>query len=1049
MTRGHLVPGVIGRDDELAWLAGGLADVIADGAGTVVVGGEPGIGKTSLVGAFVERSAELEHVGIGRFRSQDVEPFAGLWSAVAGLVGHDAAATLRDAVDDMGGSSRSTVEAAAAHRYRAYAMIATALLDAVADAPALLVLDDIHWGLGPLHEFVMFLIEEMERRRRSHRLLLALVTRVLPPPHAVAHLLADLERRQRVWRLDLGALAEENILQIVTRTAGREPSGAYREVARRSAKGNPLRAKAVVGLLRQRGVDVRAPAADQRTWREMRMPLSIDDPVVSWIAGLEPAVRSSLGVAAVVATEVPLTELLRLGALAAPVELGIEIGLLQSDGSSVWFAHSLYREVLYDQLSPSERREAHLRVARHLGTTATTAEERVTVARHVLAAGDQLPLAERTAALRAGGNAALELTLWNEAAQLLEASGAADPPGVTPDDLVALGRAYYFDHDLDAAAPALRRAVGAADEAGREDLWAEALGLLLRMMLMSSTTAWRRPDDDDLMQRYLSVATDPGGRARLLEVRAEAQIAAGRVDAGERAAREAITLAEASDRPEILAFAYYALSFADATAMRMHEALDGGRKALMHARASTDWYIRDTLATRLSYPLLATGELDEADELALDCVERATATHEHSNLSLGLATRAAAALLRGDLDSVERLVQGSADAGRRASYAMTDLFAPGTAFLGHLYRGELQQAEQVIDEWPNIPRAGRRGFRVMFDALSTQPSSLQHDLRPPSGPTQVAAGYFVAALDGALMERRFTPPPDVRAVVERWHESGLEYAASYPTSLTRICAELAAASGDADEADALFALGVDRCEAQGARTELARVLAGWARHARSVDGAGSSRANQYAARARELAGRIGLDHAVLGLDAIESTVLPEHGAWRVVLVTDIVGSTAISTELGDVAYLDLVLRHHTIVRRSLEAHGGHEFSEAGDGLLAWFPTTAAALAAAREVQRGVEEAGRSEGRLAVRVALAGGVPLFHGGRPYGAVLNRASRIVAEAAPGRIVVDEPVAAQLDAGAVERSETVELRGIGPHRIGLLARTYQNCSGPSLSG
>jgi hypothetical protein len=48
-----------------------------------------------------------------------------------------------------------------------------------------------------------------------------------------------------------------------------------------------------------------------------------------------------------------------------------------------------------------------------------------------------------------------------------------------------------------------------------------------------------------------------------------------------------------------------------------------------------------------------------------------------------------------------------------------------------------------------------------------------------------------------------------------------------------------------------------------------------------------------------------------------------------------------------------------------------------------------------------------------------------------------------------VVDEPVAAQLDAGAVERSETVELRGIGPHRIGLLARTYQNCSGPSLSG
>jgi hypothetical protein len=40
------------------------------------------------------------------------------------------------------------------------------------------------------------------------------------------------------------------------------------------------------------------------------------------------------------------------------------------------FAHSLYREVLYDQLNPEERRDAHVRVARHLGATARSAEER-------------------------------------------------------------------------------------------------------------------------------------------------------------------------------------------------------------------------------------------------------------------------------------------------------------------------------------------------------------------------------------------------------------------------------------------------------------------------------------------------------------------------------------------------------------------------------------------------------------------------------------------------------------------------------------------------
>jgi hypothetical protein len=73
-TRDGLVQGIIGRDGELRWLAGRLGEVIADGAATIIVGGEPGIGKTSLVSAFVERSPELQLVGVGRFRTQDVEP---------------------------------------------------------------------------------------------------------------------------------------------------------------------------------------------------------------------------------------------------------------------------------------------------------------------------------------------------------------------------------------------------------------------------------------------------------------------------------------------------------------------------------------------------------------------------------------------------------------------------------------------------------------------------------------------------------------------------------------------------------------------------------------------------------------------------------------------------------------------------------------------------------------------------------------------------------------------------------------------------------------
>src|ERR1044072_9221701 len=50
-------PGLIGRGRELARLDDALSDAIAGHGGVVVVTGEPGIGKTALARAFVERAS--------------------------------------------------------------------------------------------------------------------------------------------------------------------------------------------------------------------------------------------------------------------------------------------------------------------------------------------------------------------------------------------------------------------------------------------------------------------------------------------------------------------------------------------------------------------------------------------------------------------------------------------------------------------------------------------------------------------------------------------------------------------------------------------------------------------------------------------------------------------------------------------------------------------------------------------------------------------------------------------------------------------------------
>jgi len=135
------------------------------------------------------------------------------------------------------------------------------------------------------------------------------------------------------------------------------------------------------------------------------------------------------------------------------------------------------------------------------------------------------------------------------------------------------------------------------------------------------------------------------------------------------------------------------------------------------------------------------------------------------------------------------------------------------------------------------------------------------------------------------------------------------------------------------------------------------------------------------------------------------------GNWRVVMITDIVGSTAISSNLGDIAYLHLVLEHHDIVRQCLTEWDGHEFSEAGDSLLAWFESTESAVRAAFAVQDAVALRPSGGARLSIRVGLAGGEPLFHDGRPYGLVLNRAARIAATTRDDDVLVDEAVAMDL--------------------------------------
>ena len=121
-----------------------------------------------------------------------------------------------------------------------------------------------------------------------------------------------------------------------------------------------------------------------------------------------------------------------------------------------------------------------------------------------------------------------------------------------------------------------------------------------------------------------------------------------------------------------------------------------------------------------------------------------------------------------------------------------------------------------------------------------------------------------------------------------------------------------------------------------------------------------------------------------------------------VLFTDIVGSTAIAAEMGDTRWLELVARHHRIVRHLIAGHGGREVDTAGDGFFAIFERPADAIRCAVDATEGVRELG-----IEIRAGVAFGEVEMGDRKPGGLVVNTAARVMAVAGPGEVLVPASV------------------------------------------
>jgi predicted ATPase/class 3 adenylate cyclase len=133
------------------------------------------------------------------------------------------------------------------------------------------------------------------------------------------------------------------------------------------------------------------------------------------------------------------------------------------------------------------------------------------------------------------------------------------------------------------------------------------------------------------------------------------------------------------------------------------------------------------------------------------------------------------------------------------------------------------------------------------------------------------------------------------------------------------------------------------------------------------------------------------------------------------LFTDVEGSTR-RWEADAEGMRVALAAHDEVLRGAVAAHGGWLFKHTGDGVCAAFASPRSAVDAAVAAQRALE--------LPVRMGLATGEAELRDGDYFGAVLNRAARVMAAGHGGQILLAESTAVLLTG--------VDLLDLGPRRL-----------------
>jgi DNA-binding CsgD family transcriptional regulator/tetratricopeptide (TPR) repeat protein len=530
---------LVGRDAELAQLVERVEDLVSGAGATVLIEGEPGIGKSSLVKAVV-KIAEQRGCQIYWAAADELGQKLPLQPLLDALRARESADEPRLATVLRllhGEITNSVADPTAA----ASEQILTLMAELCSSIPTILVVDDLQWAdLATISVWGWL-------ARSAGRLPLLLIGTTRPVPQR-DELLAVQRTVGKGATIRLGSLPDAAIVDLITTIADGRPGKDLLELAD-GAAGNPLYLTVLMeGLASSARMTVTDAGVVEVTGGPV--PDSLIAAITQQLDFLPRKVRGVLQAAALLGVEFLVSDLAivmdrRIVELVPAIDEACAAGVLEEASEKLAFRHALIRDALYDDITASVRAAWHRDAAKSLAEAGVPVSR---VARQLLRAVSSPgagPMDEPLLIWLVDAAPTLVAQAPRAAIDLLRQASRRSPVTTTRGAILAcrLADALYRTGDSVGAERVAARAMAAITD---PDLLVDLHSTLTQCRAMDGRS---RESLIALAQALTMPTISARQRARLLVMTARAHRDLGEVSVAWRVAVEALSAAEQADDP--------------------------------------------------------------------------------------------------------------------------------------------------------------------------------------------------------------------------------------------------------------------------------------------------------------------------------------------------------------------------------------------------------------------------------------------------------------------------------------------------------------------